>query len=150
MPDSESVTLLRSIDATLRELLSVSKARRAAPSAASAASAGPSVAPDSDLDGQWGNEKVKADPRDWSGPSFKGRLMNECPPDFLDQYAGLMDFFAEKNTGMKTDKGADKSAFDRRSGARARGWAKRLRGGWKPPQVTEPDWGGEPQEDFKF
>ena len=46
--------------------------------------------------------------------------MNECPPDFLDQYAGLMDFFAEKNTGIKTDKGADKSAFDRRSAARAR------------------------------
>ena len=140
MPDSESVTLLRSIDASLRELVSISKARRAAPSAGAA---GPSVAPDSDLDSQWGNEKVKADPRDWTGPSFKGRLMNECPPDFLDQYAGLMDFFAEKNTGIKTDKGADKSAFDRRSAARARGWAARLRSGWKPPQAAiegEPEW----------
>lgn len=91
------------------------------------------IAPDHDLDGKYGNEKIKFDPRDWTGEPMKGRMMNECPAPFLDMLASAHDFFAEKNAGVKTDKGGDKASYDKRTASRARGWAARIRGGYVAP-----------------
>lgn len=99
------------------------------------------VAPDSDLDSQWGDEEIRKDPpRDWSGDSYKGRRMSECPPEYLDALAGYFDWKAGKEaedaaTLTDADEAAKKSkysGYSRKSAARARGWAARLRSGWKP------------------
>jgi hypothetical protein len=125
----ETLALLKSIDATLKQLVSIARQQ-------SASSGNAAVADDHDLDSQWGDETVKLNPRDWMGESYKGQPMSECPPDFLDQVAKACDYFAQKNEGKITDKGKPKSDFDRRTAARARGWAKRLRSGWKPPSAS--------------
>lgn len=92
------------------------------------------VASDSDLDSARGDEKIRMNPRDWKGESHKGRTMSRSVPDFLDLYAETMDFFASKNLD------ATKAGYDRRSASRARGWAKRMRGGWvAPPPPPEPE-----------
>ncbi len=97
--------------------------------------AGRDVAPASDLDSQYGDEVIKFDPRNWSGESCKGKRMSECSIEFLDMLADVYAYFAQKNDddGAKTDAGKPKSMYDRRSERRARGWAARLRAGWKAP-----------------
>lgn len=124
---------LASIDASLKRLVQVANAR-------AQANKSPEVADDADLDSRYGNEKVKLDPRDWHGPSFKGSTMNECPPEFLDELARAHDFFAKKNDdkGEVDGQGRPKSFYERRAAGRARGWAKRLRAGWKPPPPPPP------------
>lgn len=125
--------LLTSIDATLKELLVLSKARKTSvPGAA--------VASDRELDDpKWGDPIVKFDPRDWTSGSCKGSHFSECPPGYLDLLAQSFDYFAEKNDreGHKTDKDVPKSKYDRLAAAKARGWAARIRSGWKPPQMAE-------------
>ena len=119
--------VLKSIDASLKELLILSKSKRSSTPAAD-------VAPDADLDSQWGDEPVKFKPRDWSGDFLKGQKMCECSPELLDLLASSFDYFAEKNAGEMTDSGKPKSFYDKRSARRARGWAARLRAGWKPKE----------------
>lgn len=116
----ETLALLRSIDASLKLLV---KQQVQAPAN--------TVASDRDLDSKYGDETIKVNPRDWTGPSFKGRRMSECPAEFLDIVADTYAYFAKKNdaAGAVTDKGKPKSEFDRRSESRARGWAKRIRDG---------------------
>lgn len=112
----ETLALLRSIDASLKML--VSQARGATP---------PLVADDRDLDGAHGNPEIRAkDPRDWSGPPMKGRRFSECPADYLEMVAERFDYFAGKNDDPK------KAAYERLDAARARGWAKRVREGKVP------------------
>lgn len=122
--ETQAIVLLRSIDASMKALVAAANRR-----------AGTEVASDSDLDSQYGDETIRFLPRDWSGDDLKGQTMSRCPPDFLDEFARSMDYFAKKNEGKVTDKGKPKSDFDRRSAARARGWAKRLRSGWKPREA---------------
>lgn len=121
---NEAVELLRSIDATLKELLALSKARKPAGTQA------PSV----NLDDPKADEKIRIDPRDWlkmGGESFKGRQMSQCSSAFLDEYANSMDYFAGKNDekGEKDSRGNPKSKWDRLSAARARAWADAIRSG---------------------
>lgn len=85
------------------------------------------VASDSDLDSMYGNEKIRMNPRDWTGRSHKNTMMNTADPEFLDMYAETMAYFAGKNDDAK------KAGYDRKAAARARGWAARIRGGWKAP-----------------
>jgi hypothetical protein len=92
---------------------------------------GPAIADDKDLDSKFGDEQVKFDPRDWTGNSCKGAPMSHCPPEYLDALAAAFDYFAGRNAGDPK-----KAGYDRRSAARARGWAKRLRAGWKPAQPS--------------
>ena len=122
----DAIILLRSIDATLKELLALSKSKRA-----TTAPTG-TVADDHDLDSQYGDELVKFKPHNWMGQDFKGARMSECSPEFLDQLADAYAYFARRNDehGEKTDKGVPKSTYDRRSERRARGWAARKRAGW--------------------
>jgi len=103
------------------------------------------VASDRDLDSQYGNEKVRFNPRDWTGDLYKGRYMSECPSEFLDMLADGHEYFAQKNAGNDEKK----AGYDRRSAARARGWAKRIREGWQPRLTQEdadPDNGAETEE----
>ncbi len=120
--------VLQSIDKTLKELLALSKSKRqAAPTV--------DIAPDSDLDSQYGDEQVKFKPRDWSGEFVKGQRMSECAPEMLDMLAASFDYFAEKKRHDATM--ADKMFYDQRSARRARGWAARLRSGWQAPRPVE-------------
>lgn len=109
----------------------------AAPAGPSSAPAAPQaeVASERDLRGQYGDPEVRADPRDWSGPSQKGRRLSECPADFLDMYAEMKDYFARKaeEEGRVTAKGKPASFYERLDASRARGWAKLMRDGKHTP-----------------
>lgn len=116
----------------LREILTLSKARKAAQPS--------NVASDADLDGQYGDEKIKSKPRDWTGDFTSLQRMSESDPAMLDMLAERCDYFAAKDeaAGTLTDSGKPKAQYSRTSAKRARGWAARLRAGWKPkptPQV---------------
>jgi hypothetical protein len=135
----DELEVLKSIDASLKRLVDLSSQRLARASMPQ----GSQIAPESDLLGQYGDEKIKTDPRDWSKESYKGRKMSEAPAEFLDMYAETMEYFARKNDekGEKSDKGVPKSQFDRRSAARSRGWAARIRSGLVEQKP-------EPESDF--
>lgn len=127
----EVLAVLRSIDSTLKQLLALSQQRTARTT-----EGGKAVASDRDLDGQYGNPEVRLrDPKDWSGPTMKGRRFSTCPPEYLDLIAERCEFFATKDDekGEKTPKGVPRSKYHRADAARARGWAARLRAGWTPP-----------------
>ncbi len=118
------IDVLRSIDASLKALLALQRGSQA-----------PQVAPDSDLDGQWGDPVIRAkDPRDWTGESQLGKPFSECPAEYLDLVAARLDFFAEKAEaeGTLTTSGKPVAPYNRRDAARARGWAQRIRHGYKP------------------
>ena len=125
------LSTLKSIDATLKELLVLSKSKRST-SSTDKVSVDSWIATDADLDSQWGDEQVKFKPRDYTGDFTKGQKMSECAPELLDLLAKSFDYFADKNAGQMTDSGQPKSFYDKRSARRARGWAARLRAGWKP------------------
>lgn len=86
-------------------------------------------ATDAELDGKYGNPKIKFDPKRWIGPRFKGRLASMCDPAFLDVYADTLEYLGQKNADAGE---ADKAKYDRLDARRVRGWARRLRAGWKP------------------
>lgn len=129
-----TLAALKSIDATLKELLTLSKSKRAAANQAAAPAS--TVASDSELDSEWGDEVLKVKmPKDWTGDDYKGAHMSEAPHELLDLYAARCDWFAQQNDekGEKDDKGRPKSFYDKQTARRARGWAARKRAGWKPP-----------------
>lgn len=124
----EVIDILRSMDASLKALLALQRGTTP-----------PQVASDSDLDGQWGDPLIKAkDPRDWTGPTQIGKSMSECPAEYLDLVASRLDFFAEKAEaeGTLTTSGKPVAPYNRRDAARARGWAARVRHGYKPTAQT--------------
>lgn len=105
---------------------------------------GGKVADDRDLDGQNGDPTIKFDPRPnyWSGESYAGYRFSETSPDYLEATAKYLDacaYMAEKDTDEKRRKSA---RYKRLDAARARGWAARLRAGWKPPQFPNKGTGG--------
>lgn len=133
MTENESARMiecLHSIDATLKELLSLSKTKRAAtPQMPVARQPLETAATEDDLDSKFGDEPVRFDPKNWTGVSYKGQKMSECPVSFLDQLASAFDYFAQK----KRHEGEEQKAqYEERSARRARGWAARLRAGWTP------------------
>lgn len=121
---SEAIDLLRSIDASLKLL--VAQSRSAAPKA---------VASDRDLDGPHGDPTLKFAPRDWTGPTFKGRRFSECPPDLLDMVADTFEWFASQaeQKNELTSAGKPVAQYKRADAARARGWAQRARDGKHAP-----------------
>ena len=142
----EVVGLLRSIDASLKSILALRKS-------GAGAAAGGNVASDRDLDGKYGDPKLAFNPRDWTGPSFKGSTFSKCPPDLLDLVAEMYDYFAKQAEEKKevTAKGKPVAEFKRADAARARGWAKRMRDGSHPmPEsgaAAAPGWSDEPEFD---
>jgi len=127
---TDALHVLRSIDETLKDILR--ELRQGAAGHTGGGAPGRVAAPDADLDGKYGDPEVKAkDPRDWMGPTMKGRRFSECPPDYLDMVAARLDYFAEQadEKGEKASNGKPASAYKRLDAARARGWAKRIRDG---------------------
>lgn len=147
MATDDAILILRSIDASLKQL--VKQLRTAQP---------PEVASDRELDGEWGNPLVKFNPRDWTGDSMKGARFSQCPAPFLDMLAETFDYFARDADakGTLSDKGKAVAPYKRADAARARGWAKRVREGKVvPPMATTPTngngagstgWGDEPDD----
>lgn len=89
------------------------------------------VATDYDLDCEWGNEDIRKDIKEkyWAGESQIGRRMSECPAEFLDGYARYKDASAHMNEKSGDADRAKYIGYDRKSAARARGWAARIRAG---------------------
>ena len=106
---------------------------------ASAPSGGGEIAPDRDLDSEWGDPLIKKDPPRWEGQSFVGVTYSRTTPEYLDALASFHDWRADKDDAVNAvdGKGRKKSTYARRDAARARGWAQRLRNGWRPPQGTQ-------------
>lgn len=131
---SEAIDVLKSIDASLKRLVAM-HTKNAASSA---------IASDRDLDSQYGNPKVKSNPRDWSGPSCVGRTFSQCPAEFLDLLADRFDYFAEKDEAEGAEfNGKPSAPYKRKDAARARGWAKRVREGKVTPiDQSSSDFGG--------
>lgn len=121
----ETIDLLKSIDASLKTLVALSKSKKRAEVV---------TASDKDLDSPHGNPEIKAkDPRDWTGPSMNGKRMSECPATYLDLLADRYDFFATKEQDEK------KQHYAKLDAARARGWAVRVRAGYKAATTVEPE-----------
>jgi len=120
MATDDALILLRSIDASLKQL--VKQSLQAQPKA---------IASDRELDSQYGNPVVKFNPRDWTGDSFKGARFAQCPAPFLELLAETFDYFAQKaeETDKRANNGKPVAPYNRSDAARARGWAKRVREG---------------------
>lgn len=108
------------------------------------------VATPAQIQGDKGDFEVKLDPQDWSGPSCKGLFVSQCPPEFLDVYADVLDHFADNPRP-----GKEKFAkYDRLNAARCRRWAIEIREGRHKPQAQAavppppPSSGGPPDYDF--
>ena len=112
------------------------------------------IASDADLDHQYGDPQILTAPRDWTGPFTPGQRMSESHPDMLELVAERCDYFAQKNDREKAmnERGFPKSKSDRAKAAKARGWAARIRKGFKPPQPPPldetPDWGQADDPNF--
>lgn len=120
----EAVALLKSIDQSLKLLVGLMKVAKPK-----------EIAGDSDLDSQYGDPIVNAkDPRDWTGPTQKGKRFSQCSSEYLELLASRLDFFADiaEKEGKTTAAGKPVAPYNRRDAARARGWAKRVREGWEP------------------
>jgi hypothetical protein len=142
--DPETLAVLKSIDLSLRKLVVI--AERKAEERVKAAQGKPdsSVASDRDLDGQYGDPEVKMkDPRDWTGEPQQGKRFSECPAEYLDLFADRLDYFAGKNAESDDEADRKKARYQKLDAARARGWALRIRAGYKPAPGG-PAWAGEP------
>lgn len=106
------------------------------------AQSGGDVADDRDLDSEWGDPVVKYDLRDtdWQGPSMEGKRFSQCPVEWLDAKAKSDASYAEYLRGPKKGSDGDlkKATYRDKDAARARGWAKRLRSGWRPAGAARP------------
>lgn len=144
--DAEILTVLRSIDASLKTLIQQAAANKPKP-----------VATDRDLDGNYGNPVVKFDPRDWTGASCKGLKFSDCPAPFLDLLAETFDYFAGQAEAKneKTNSGKSVADYKRQDAARARGWAARIRSGrhiqtQQPIAPPDANWAAPEAEDIPF
>lgn len=103
---------------------------------------GGEVADDRDLDSEWGDPVIKFDLRetDWQGASMEGKRFSQCPVEWLDAKAKSDASYAEYLRGPKkgTDEDLKKATYREKDAARARGWAKRLRSGWRPVGAARP------------
>jgi hypothetical protein len=118
--------VLRSIDATLKELLALSKSKRAA------AKPTDDQKLHVDLDGPYGDPLIKAkDPKDWAGPSMRDRHFSECPPAYLFLLAQRYDYFASRELDEK------KKRYNQLDAEKARHWAQRIESGYKPKTQNE-------------
>lgn len=142
--NDEALELLKRIAKDVADI----KAAMAAGVGASAAALGVSLAgasggaggaaTASELDGQWGDPQIRRDPPRWTGESFAGCKFSETTPEYLDSYADFQDWRAGKDdaSGAKDAKGRPKSGWAIKDARLARGWAARLRAGWKPARQT--------------
>jgi hypothetical protein len=141
----DALRVLKSIDAKL-EVIAGLLASGGAPRKADAHA--PRIASDEELDSEYGDPDIRAkSPRDWTGPSMTGKKYSECPAEYLDLVAERLDYFAEQNAADMDPEIRKKARWNRMDASRARGWAARIRAGYKPPprpEMTEADpFGGD-------
>jgi len=144
---AQGLEALKSIAKSLAELVTIMRAKKAAP--------GEEIASDADLDGNYGDPLIKGkDPRDWHGESYVGRHLSDAPPEYLDMLAAFYAWKAGRNDEDAAKPGAtadEKSKltkyakYARTDAARARGWALRKRNGWVPRKPADED---SQQSDF--
>lgn len=94
---------------------------------------------DAELDSdERNNPIVRKDPKNWKGATFEGKRLSACPPEYLDAYAEIKEWIADKNEG---DPAKEKFVrYDRLDAARARAWAARKRQpGWVEPEAKVPE-----------
>lgn len=123
------------------------------PVAASAAPAGATPpADDADLDSQYGDPTVRKDPPRWTGPSYVGAKFSDCPPDYLEMLAGLLDWQAGKSDEKNemANNGKPRSGYLRRDAARARGWARRNAAKTTSKPKAKPATMNDPDEEVPF
>lgn len=104
--------------------------------------AAPEVASDRELDSMYGDPEVRKDPPLWvkaGGQLYAGSKMSETTPLYLDALASFFDWKATKDLEKKTEEGDKYARYSKRDASRARGWAKRLREGWKAPSMPSTD-----------
>lgn len=132
------IDTLRSIDAHLAALVSHFGIGAQGPAYVPSGQGDvPAIASAADLDGKYGDPEVKAkSPRDWTGDSMQGRHFSQCPPEYLDLVASRLDYFASANASSEDAEDRKKARYNRLDASRARGWAQRLRSGWKAPEAT--------------
>lgn len=140
----DTLSVLKSIDLSLKTLVVIAQKKAEARVIQSAAKPGPTVAGDFDLDGQYGDPPVLFNPRDWTGEPVKGMHFSQCPAEALDMLAEAYDYFAAKAYEEGDEK---KSGYKRKDAARARGWAKRVREGHTTPKPAAPAGWTEPKDD---
>ena len=85
-------------------------------------------ASDADLDGTYGDETVRRDPKKWTGESFVGKRYSECTPEYLQ---ATIDYFLwlaarQEEQGEVDKNGKPRAHWSRLSASRALGWKKRL------------------------
>jgi hypothetical protein len=115
----------------------------------------PKTVTDADLDGKYGNPEVRMVPSKWTGQDYKGWKFSDCPAEFLDELAGMLEAIARKQAQDPVKaKYADWSSKD---AAKARAWAERHRknGGPVKGDPMPDDWndtlGGDTKSDeFPF
>lgn len=113
------------IDEALKALLLSRDTGAAAPRSTS-----PAVTPatEADLDSDYGNFVVKKCPPRWKGQDFAGKRLSETSAEFCDAVASFKAWAADKDRKAGDEA---KAGYADRDRARAEGWAKRLRDGWK-------------------
>ncbi|MFM1749021.1 MAG: hypothetical protein RLZZ188_2687 [Verrucomicrobiota bacterium] len=127
---------MATIDDVLAILTRIEAKIDARPAAASPAAASPEagrIATDAEMNGPKGNPEIRRDPKDWTGGSYVGAQMSDCPADYLEMLAGLYEWMARKDDeagarGEKDPKGYARSGkWKWQDAALARGWAARAR-----------------------
>lgn len=103
-----------------------------------AASGGGRVATPGELRGQYGDPKVRKNPKRWAGASYIGATYSRCPSDYLEELAGYLDWCADKESQQANPKKHANGKnfyweFDRKDAALARGWARANDGKAFPP-----------------
>lgn len=100
-------------------------ARVEASGTARGGSGGGNVASVRDIQGDRGDPRIGKKPKKWDGEFYEGRRASECPPDFLDEYANLLDWKADNPREGKEQY----AKYDRLDAARCRRWAIEIREG---------------------
>lgn len=100
---------------------------------------------DAELDSEYGNFIVHRDPKRWTGQSYAGRRISECPPEYLDVLGEFKAWQAGKDREKGTEEGNKKAGYNAKDAARCAGWAARIRSGYKaPPAATSAMTGDDP------
>lgn len=151
MSDNPALTLIRAIRSDLDRL---EETLTGQPVAARPAQGATPPADDADLDGPYGDPVVRKDPTRWTGPSFVGAKFSDCPPDYLEMLAGLLDWQAGKSDEKNemANNGKPRSGYLRRDAARARGHARRnaSKGTARKAPVSKPTTMNDPDEEVPF
>jgi hypothetical protein len=133
---AEVMAALKRIEAKLDAVMK----RQAAPNAkAQATTPTGEAATDAELDGSRGDPEIKKDPPRWTGAKFAPCHMSQTSPEYLEVLASFKDWQAGKDdeSGAVDAKDRPASFWKRNDAKLCRGWARRLRAGWKPQAQSE-------------